>query len=86
MTGLTPFADDTAALTLGGLSVENGRDSIALHGDTEITRDQVGLAHARALLSLLTDVVQALSAIPDLPKAAKPARATPTRTVRNPFG
>lgn len=86
MTHLSPFADDTAVLELGGLSVENGRDRIALHGAVEISRDQAGLGQAKALLALLTDVVRVLSDDPALPRAAPPAKAAAGRTVPNPFG
>ena len=86
MTAFVPFADDTASTTIGGLTAENGRDRIALYGQGEITRDKAGLAQARALLALLTDMVTALSDDPALPQHAPPAKAVPTKAVRNPFG
>lgn len=86
MTAFVPFADDTASATIGGLTAENGRDRIALYGQGEITRDQAGLAQARALLALLGDMVKALADDASLPQQAPPAKARPTKTVRNPFG
>ncbi len=86
MSVFTPFADDTASATIGGLSVENGRDRIALYGQGEITRDKAGLAQARSLLALLGDVVKALGDDASLPQQAPPARTRSTKAVRNPFG
>ena len=86
MTAFNPFADDTASVTIGGLTAENGRDRIALYGEGEITRDKPGLAHARALLALLGDVVTALSGDAALPEKAPAEKVVPTKAVRNPFG
>ena len=41
---LKPFADDSAASAIGGLTVENGRDRVALYGSLDLTRDRAGLA------------------------------------------
>lgn len=80
---LRPFVDDAATLTIGGLTVENGRDRVALYGSLDLSRDKAGLADARALLALLTRAVAALEAEPSLPDAtAGPAAA---KIVRNPF-
>ena len=80
---MKPFADDSAATAVGGLKLENGRDSIAVYGNLDLTRDKAGLAHARTLLAVLDAVVKTLEAdgaLPDaIPPAAKPG------TVQNPF-
>jgi len=86
MTDFVPFADDTASLTVAGLTAENGRDRIALYGEGEITRDKAGLAQALALQALLGEVVKALSGDPALPQRAPAAKTVPTKAVRNPFG
>ena len=86
MTAFAPFADETASTTICGLTAENGRDRIALYGQGEITRDKAGLAHARALLALLGDVVKALGDDAALPQHVAAAKAVATETVRNPFG
>ena len=83
MTRLHPFADDAVSITLGDMTIENGTARIALYGSLDITRDQQGLARARALLTLLSDAVKLLQNEPDLPAtAAKPA---PPKSVPNPF-
>ena len=83
MAKMVPFADDAASVSIGTLTVENGRDKVALYGSLDLTRDKQGLAHARALQALLTEVVQQLDAMHGLPDAA-PAPAAP-KSVPNPF-
>ena len=74
-----PFADDAAALTIGGLTVENGTDRITLSGSLDIARDRQSLDQARALRAALEDIIAALAAEKDLPNRMeypKPAAAT----------
>ncbi len=83
MTKLTPFADDSASILIGELTIENGTDRIALYGSLDLTRDKPGLAKARALKALLDEVVRRLEAEKDLPHAV-PADL-PAKSVANPF-
>ena len=80
---LTPFADDAASVSIGKLTVENGTDGVALYGSLDITRDQQGLAHARALLAIVQGAVQSLEGEKGLP-AVVPDPGKP-KTVANPF-
>ncbi len=84
MPTFTPFADDAASLGIGELTLENGRDRVALYGSLDLTRDKAGLMLARELKAVLDAVVQRLEAANDLPDRV-PAPEAPT-TVRNPFG
>ena len=81
-TRLTPYADDAASISIGELTIENGKDRIALYGSLDLTRDKQGLAHAKALKTLLDQVVKTLEA-GDLPT---PPPAAPAKIVNNPFG
>ena len=83
MSKFTPFADDAGSTSIGKLTTENGTDRIALYGSLDLTRDRLGLAHARALRAILDQTVQALEAQADLADAVPPA--TSSRTVTNPF-
>ena len=83
MTKFTPFADDTASVSIARLTIENGIERIALYGSLDLTRDRQGLEHARALKAILDQAVQVLETQPDLPEAL-PAAAAP-RSVANPF-
>lgn len=80
----TPFADDASVRSLGGLSVENGTERIALHGTLDITCDRAGLAMARRLRETLEAIVQTLEDR-DLPEAVAEAPEASPRTVKNPF-
>ena len=80
---LTPFADDAASVSIGKLTIENGTDRVAIYGSLDITRDQHGLVHARALLAILQVAVQQLEGDKGVPVAV-PATAKP-KTVANPF-
>ncbi len=80
-----PFADDTSALTVGGLTVENGTDRVTLSGSLDLARDRQGLDHAKALRVALDAVIVTLEADKTLPaKAAPPPRAKVTKAL-NPF-
>lgn len=80
------FADDTATWAIGDFNAENGEHCVSLYGTLDITRDQIGLSHARALQTLLSNVVKSLEAVTDLPAHA-PERPQPSgqQTVKNPF-
>ena len=82
---LTPFADDAASVSIGKLTVENGTDCVALYGSLDMTRDQQGLAHARALLAIVQAAVQLLEGDKGLPAAGPAAAAAKPKTVANPF-
>lgn len=69
---LTPFANETEALSIGGLSVENRQDMVSLFGSIDITKDKRGLAHARALINVLSATVAALEAEHQLPDEIAP--------------
>jgi len=80
---MTPYADDAASIAIGDLTLENGRDCVAVGGSLDLTRDKAGLAHARALKAAVNAIVHVLdsdAALPD--KVAPPKAAT---EVQNPF-
>lgn len=83
MKTLKPFADENASQAIGGLTIENGTDKLAVYGSLDLTRDKAGLEYARALKGILDAAVQALEAEKDLPD--KVAGPEPTVAVKNPF-
>ncbi len=83
MATLTPLADDTASLSIGKLTIENGIDQLSLSGSLDIARDQHGLAQARQIKALLDAAVAKLKGQADLPQVL-PKAAAP-KTMRNPF-
>ncbi len=54
---ISPFANESDALGIGGLSIENRVDRISIYGSLDITRDREGLAYAERLKSLIDDIV-----------------------------
>lgn len=81
MRKFVPYKNESDVLNIGGLQIENRLDRITLSGDVDLTADQAGLDHARALRQLLGEVVAALEA-QDLPPSLPPAASS---TVANPF-
>lgn len=80
-----PFADDDAALTIGGLTIENGTDRISFSGSLDLAVDQTGLAQAQTLQTAVNAIVEALAAKSDLPEKAEPEETKAAKRVRNPF-
>lgn len=80
-----PFADDAGALTIGGLTVENGTDRVSLSGSLDLAQDRRGLDQARALRAALDSIIAALEAEKDLPARAAPPKPTSVTRKPNPF-
>lgn len=81
MSKFIPYANESDVLTIGNLMLENRVDRITISGDIDLTADQAGLAEARQLLRVLTDVVATLEGR-DLPATLPAPLVT---TVPNPF-
>ncbi len=79
-----PFKNESDAVTLGELKIENREDHIAIYGRLAVTRDRAGLEAAKELKELFVRIVNELENGPDLP--IKVASAEPTQKVKNPFG
>jgi hypothetical protein len=79
--GITPFANESDALTIGELNIENRTDQVTIYGSIDLTKDQEGLRRAVALKAVLDKIVDTLRAdnLPD--KLPTPA----IETVKNPF-
>ncbi len=78
---ISPFANESDALGIGGLSIENRVDRISIYGSIDITRDQVGLAYAERLKSLFEAIVATMHD-EHLPESIS---ITPTDQISNPF-
>jgi len=80
---MTPFANETEALDIGGLTIENRLDQVTVYGALSLTKDAKGLAYARGLKQLLERVVAVLEAERNLPESVL---LVPAESVKNPFG
>lgn len=81
---MKPYADDTAVETVDELSIENGTDSIVMHGTLEVTRDKRGLSAIRELKMTVDAIAAALEGQADLPDVVAAVEPS-TETFKNPF-
>ncbi len=84
MISFLPFKNESDAVTLGDLKIENREDHVAIYGSLAITRDRPGLAGAKALKDLLEKIIEELEGESDLP--IRVAAAEAPEKVKNPFG
>ncbi|MFY9642918.1 MAG: hypothetical protein WCD20_01270 [Rhodomicrobium sp.] len=84
MTSFSPFKNESDAVALGNLKLENREDHVAIYGMLAITRDRAGLDNAKALKELLERIIKELEDEHDLPLTV--ASAEPAVKVKNPFG
>lgn len=77
------YGDEVASLSLGELTIKNGRDCLALSGSLDLARDQIGLKLAQRQLGVLAQAVQTMQADPALP--ARIALPEKPGTISNPF-
>ena len=78
-----PFSDDSASLSVGEFTIENGTDKVALYGSLEVTRDKSGLKQAKILKAAVDAIVKTLEQDKALPDESDPAEAP--QQVKNPF-
>ena len=78
-----PYQNGTESHAIHDLTLENGEERINLYGNLQLTKDQAGLAAAKALQAFLNDVVQTLEAEADLP--AQIRQDNDEHEVENPF-
>ena len=83
MAAFKAFGDDARSVEVGGLTIENGTERIAIYGEGEITRDKAGLAAARQLKAIIDSAVAALEGDDALPETLAPPAEL--KKVRNPL-
>jgi len=83
MAAFKAFGDDARSVEVGGLTIENGTERIALYGEAEISRDKAGLATARRLKAIIDSAVEALEGEAALPEQLAPPAEL--KKVRNPL-
>ena len=77
-----PYIQGTESHSIHDLTVENDVDVINISGNLQITKDQAGLASAKALQTYLNQIVQSLEAETDLPEKITHVQ---TGEIENPF-
>lgn len=63
-----PFQQGTESHAIHDLSLENDLDRVNVYGNLQLTKDQVGLAAAKALQQYINAIVEHLENEPDLPE------------------
>jgi len=81
-----PFADDSASLSIGEFTIENGTDKVALYGSLDLSRDQSGLQQAKALKAAVDAIVKALEQDKPLHEEGGSGLTEAPQQVKNPFG
>lgn len=62
------FENGTESHSIHDLTLENQEDRVNIYGNLQITKDQQGLAAAKALQTYLNDIVKTLEQSSDLPE------------------
>lgn len=78
------FGNDTEAVTVGGLTLENGIGEVLIHGADTIRRDGDSLFRIRAFIQRLTEIESALMRDLDGDGPAS-TEIVPPAVVDNPF-
>jgi hypothetical protein len=79
---IDPFGNESEALQIDDLTIENRTDRVSIYGSIDITRDRRGLERARRLAQLFDTILARLSR-EDLPEEMPPP--TNIEVVDNPF-
>lgn len=66
MITIAPFDNDHDVLSIGGLTIENGLDSISIYGELEIYPTTDGLLQAQALQDFANALVAKLEGMKNL--------------------
>ncbi|RJG06626.1 hypothetical protein D3870_11930 [Noviherbaspirillum cavernae] len=85
MTTITPFQNESDAIEIGGLTIENRLDRVELYGALQITKDKAGLEHAQELKQLIDAALASLRALDAQNALPQQIALAPVETVRNPF-
>ena len=81
---MKPFANESEAMAIGDLSIENGTSVITVSGNLEIGQDKTGLKRAQGLKEIISAIVAKLEESNDLPDKVD-IPATSSTQVPNPF-
>lgn len=62
------FNNDSEVLQIGGLTLENGMDSVLITGDLQIEKSVLGRQQARALYEFMQALMVKFETLDDLPE------------------
>ncbi|MDD5053590.1 MAG: hypothetical protein PHO27_12715 [Sulfuricurvum sp.] len=76
------FENETDALSVGGMSIENRLDRISIYGSLDITKDKSGLTDALVLKRVIDAAIDEMKRDKNLPEAIQTLKP---EEVSNPF-
>lgn len=76
------FENETDALSVGGMNIENRLDRISIYGSLDITKDKNGLASALVLKRVIDAAIDEMKRDKNLPDKIA---IDPSQLVDNPF-
>jgi hypothetical protein len=79
------FRNDTQAVTVGGLTIENGVGSVSIHGSLSLSADQSSLDQLEALKRRLVEMESALASVIEEGAFEVVVDVPVLETVANPF-
>ena len=77
-----PFVQGTESHSIHDLTLENDLDRVSIYGNLQLTKDQAGLAAAKALQAYLNAIVLQLEQEQQLPEKIQNSSET---EIENPF-
>ena len=77
-----PFEQGTESHSIHDLTLENDLDRVSIYGNLQLTKDQVGLAAAKALQAYLNAIVAKLEQEQQLPEKIQ---SSAENEIENPF-
>ena len=77
-----PFVQGTESHSIHDLTLENDLDRVSIYGNLQLTKDQAGLAAAKALQAYVNAIVMQLEQEQQLPEKIQNSSET---EIENPF-
>ncbi|AMW80055.1 hypothetical protein AMD27_14860 [Acinetobacter sp. TGL-Y2] len=77
-----PFEQGTESHSIHDLTLENDLDRVSIYGNLQLTKDQAGLAAAKALQAYLNAIVMQLEQEQQLPEKIQ---SSSENEIENPF-
>ena len=77
-----PFEQGTESHSIHDLTLENDLDRVSIYGNLQLTKDQAGLAAAKALQAYLNEIVAKLEQEQQLPEKIQ---SSAENEIENPF-
>lgn len=80
-----PLEDAESVVNVGGLSIENGSDTLLVNGSLELARDEKSIERARQLAELFSKIANKLDADVKAGLTSDPVEEGAVTEVSNPF-